>query len=99
MLLYLGVPIQEQSYMFGNKKSVIDSFTHVHAKLHKRHNMLSFHHVHEAVACGMIRFSFIPGDSNPAEIYWSNVNYKKCIQEELPYTVSVGPMIVIFQSV
>jgi hypothetical protein len=40
--------------MFGNNKSVVDSSMQVYVKLHKRHNMLSFHRVREAIASGMI---------------------------------------------
>jgi hypothetical protein len=74
-LHYLGVPIQAQSYMFGDNKSVVESSTHVHAKLHKRHNMLSFHRVREAVASGMIKFSFISGKFNPADILSKHWGY------------------------
>jgi hypothetical protein len=49
-LRYLGVPAREKNYMFGNNKSVVDSSMGLHAKLHKRHTMLSFHHVREAIA-------------------------------------------------
>jgi hypothetical protein len=42
---YLGIPIQEKSYIFGDNKTVIDASSTPHAKLHKRHNALSFHHV------------------------------------------------------
>jgi hypothetical protein len=44
-LHYLGVPIREKSYMFGDNKSVVDSSMQVHSKLHKRHTMLSYHRV------------------------------------------------------
>ena len=67
-LRYLGVPLRSKSYMFGDNKTVVDSSTKVHAKLHKRHTMLSFHRVREAIASGMIGFYFIPGDINPADI-------------------------------
>jgi hypothetical protein len=42
-LCYLGIPIQEKSYIFGDNKTVIDASSTPHAKLHKRHNALSFH--------------------------------------------------------
>ena len=67
-LRYLGVPIRDKSYMFGDNKSVVDSASTPHAKLHKRHTMLSFHRVREAIASGMIIFSFTPGNLNPADI-------------------------------
>jgi hypothetical protein len=52
-LRFLGVPIQEKSYMFGDNKSVVDSSMRLNAKLHKRHTMLSFHHVRKAIAAGI----------------------------------------------
>jgi hypothetical protein len=61
MLRYLGVPIREMSYMFGDNKTVVDSSTIPHAKLHKRHNALSFHRVHEAVAAKFIGLYHLPG--------------------------------------
>jgi hypothetical protein len=48
-LRYLGVPIREKSYIFRDNKTIIDASSTPHAKLHKRHNALSFHHVQEAV--------------------------------------------------
>jgi hypothetical protein len=44
-LRYLGVPIWEKSYVFGDNKTVIDASSTPHAKLHKRHNALSSHRV------------------------------------------------------
>ena len=67
-LRHLGVPIREKSHMFGDNKSVVDSANTVHAKLHKRHTMLSFHRVREAMASNMLAFSHINGDINPADI-------------------------------
>jgi hypothetical protein len=52
----------------------------LHAKLHKRHTMLSFHHVsREAIASGTIGFNFIPEDDNPADIlseHWVSLRLK-----------------------
>jgi hypothetical protein len=59
-LWYLGVPIRDKSYMFGDNKSVVDSSMQLHAKLHKRHTMLSFHRVREAIASGIVGFFYIP---------------------------------------
>ena len=53
-LQYLGVPVREKSYMFGDNKSVVDSSMQLSAKLHKRHTMLSFHRVREAIAAGIL---------------------------------------------
>ena len=67
-LRYLGVPIRKRSYMFGDNKSVVDSSTRPHSKLHKRHTALSFHRVREAIASKIIGFFHIPGSQNPADI-------------------------------
>jgi hypothetical protein len=67
-LHYLGVPIREKSYIFGDNKTVIDASSTPHAKLHKRHNALSFHHVREAVASKYVTIFHLPGEYNPADI-------------------------------
>ena len=74
-LRYLGVPIRDKSYVFGDNKTVIDSLPTPHAKLHKRHNALSFHRVREAVASKFIMIFHIPGECNPADIlskHWAH---------------------------
>ena len=76
-LRYLGVPIRDKSYMFGDNQSVVNSSMQVHAKLHKRHNMLSFHRVREAVASGMVSFQYIPGQINPADILSKHWGYSQ----------------------
>jgi hypothetical protein len=81
-LRYLGVPIRDKSYMFGDNKSVVDSSMQLHVKLHKRHTMLSFHHVREAIASGIVGFFYIPGDINPADILSKHWGYSQ-IREHL----------------
>jgi hypothetical protein len=49
--------------MFGDSKSVVDSPMQVHAKMHKRHTILSFHGMREATASG----KFIKGYINPID--------------------------------
>jgi hypothetical protein len=66
-LRYLGIPIQE-SYVFGDNKTVIDTSSTPHAILHKRHNALSFHYVREAVASKYVTIFHLPGEYNPADI-------------------------------
>ena len=84
-LRYLGVPIHEKSYMFGDNESVVNSSSIPHAKLHKRHTALSFHHVCEAVTSKYVGFYFLPGCDNPADIlskhwsYASNWNNLQCL--------------------
>jgi hypothetical protein len=67
-LRYLGVPIREKSYVFGDKKTFIDASSTPHAKLHKRHNALSFQCVQEAVTSKYVTIFHLPGEYNPADI-------------------------------
>ena len=73
-LHYLGVPVGEKSYMFGDNESIVNSSTRLYAKLHKRHTALSFHRVREAIASKYVDFNYIPGAENPADVlskHWS----------------------------
>ena len=74
-LRYLGVPICEKSYMFGDNESVVNSSSIPHAKLHKRHTALAFHRVCEAVASKFVGFYFLPRSDNPADILSKHWNY------------------------
>ena len=82
-LRYMGVPLRESSYMFGDNKTVVDSGSLPHAMLHKRHTMLSYHRVREAIASGMVKFFHIPGEINPADIlskHWGHQQIWKQLQ-------------------
>jgi hypothetical protein len=74
-LRYLGVPLRQTSYMFGDNKSVVDSSMRFDAKLHKQHTALSFHKVQEAIAARIIVFTHIPGVINPADILSKHWEY------------------------
>ena len=66
-LRYLGVPINNISYVFGDNKS-INSSTVPHAKLHKRHNILSDHFVRSMVAFGYICMKHLRSEFNVLDI-------------------------------
>ena len=76
-LRYMGVNLVEKSYLFGDNKSVVDSSTTPHAKLHKRHTALSFHRIREAIASGLLAFFHIPGKENPADILSKHWGYSQ----------------------
>jgi hypothetical protein len=74
-LRYLGVPIRQKSIIFGDNKSMIDSATIPHSRLHKRHTALSWHRVREAIAAGIAAIYHIPGVCNPADILSKHWGY------------------------
>ena len=57
-LRYPGVPIMTKAYMFGDNKSVVTSSTIPQSTLKKRHNMLSYHRVREAMAGKTLEFQW-----------------------------------------
>jgi len=74
-LQYLGVPIVGPSILFGDNKTVVNGSSLPQAKLHKRHLMLSYHYVREALATGEYVYSFINGKLNPSDIlskHWAH---------------------------
>ncbi|KAL7570793.1 hypothetical protein ACA910_014422 [Epithemia clementina (nom. ined.)] len=76
-LRYLGVPVREKSYLFGDNKSVVTNATNPTSVLSKRHHALSYHRVREAVASGFLLFQWIEGKNNPADIlskHWTFVS-------------------------
>ena len=67
-LRYLGVEVKGSTLMFGDNESVVNSASIPHARLHKRHNALSFHRVHEGIAAGIAEFHHVRSGDNPADI-------------------------------
>jgi hypothetical protein len=64
---YIGVYI--------DKSMLVDSATIPHSKLHKRHNALSFHCVHKAIAAKYVSMYHLSGEFNPADILTKHWGY------------------------
>ena len=76
-LRYLGVPVCQVSYIFGDNKIVIDSSIVPHSKLTRRHSALSYHRICKAIAAKIIEFHHIPGSINPADTLSKHWSYSK----------------------
>ena len=63
--------------MFGDNKSVVDSASSPNSKLHKRHNMLSYDTIRQAIAYNICKYFHIDGDINPADFVSKNWVYHK----------------------
>ena len=68
-LRYLGVSVKGSTMMFGDNESVVNSASIPHARLHKRHNALSFHKVREGIAASIAKFHHIKSGDNPADVH------------------------------
>ena len=58
-LRYLGVPRKTKSYLFGDNRSVLTSSTLPHSTLGKRHNILAYNQVREAIASKILAYHWI----------------------------------------
>ena len=80
-LRYLGKPVGEMDYVWGDNKSMIDSSTVPEAKLHKRHNILSFHYVRSMISRGYINLQYLASGWNFADILMKNWSYQSSYYE------------------
>ena len=66
----MGILIDGPAWMFGDNQSVVTSSTIPSYMLNKRHNALSYHHVHEIIA-------FWYYDNNPSDIFTNYLGWHK----------------------
>ena len=87
-LQYLGVPLRESSYLFGDNESVVKSGSIPHSRLSKRHHALAYHYTRKAVASKMVAFHHISGDANVADIlskHWGHTQIYPMLRPILFY--------------
>ena len=80
---YLGVPIHERSYVFGDNESMINSSTLPDARLQKRHNILSYHYVRSMISRKFISMYHLKSANNLADIltkHWSHASNYQLLQ-------------------
>ena len=82
-LQYLGVNLNEKTYVFGDNESMIKSSTIPHARLHKRHNILSYHYVRSMIASGFLNMQHLPSEYNAPDIYSKNWGYQSAWKQIL----------------
>jgi hypothetical protein len=68
--LYLGVPIEGPSILLGDNESVVKGVTIPHRRLNKRHLMLSWHYLREAISpqVRMIMYTFLARSILPTSL-------------------------------
>jgi hypothetical protein len=77
VLRYLGVAVKGSTMMFSDNESVVNSSSVPHARLHKCHTALSFHHVREGIAAGIAKFHHVSSADNPADILSKHWGHKQ----------------------
>ena len=64
----LSVPLDRPALMFGDNNSVVLNTTMPNLVLKKKHSNCSYHHVCEAIAAKIVKFTHIPLESNYTDI-------------------------------
>ena len=91
-LRYLGAPIGAKSFLFGNNRSVVSSATLPHSSLTKRHNILAFHIVREAIAAKLMAFYWIQSAYNLSDMlskHWDHATVYPMILQLLITRVNI----------
>ena len=68
-LRYFGAPIGAKSFLVGDNRSVVTSATLPHSTLTKRHNIIAFYRVREAIAAKLMVLYWIQSAYNFWFIY------------------------------
>ena len=62
------LPSLPNPFLFGDNRSVVTSATLPHSTLTKRHNILAFHRVREAIAAKLMAFYWIQSAYNSSDM-------------------------------
>jgi len=68
-LRYLGIPVDEPTYILGDNQSVIDSTSKIEATLQKKHQSICWHAIREAAAAGWVKIGWEAGETNIADLF------------------------------
>ena len=94
-LRYLGAPIGAISFLFGDNRSVVSSATLPHSTLTKRHNILAFHRVREAIAAKLMAFYWIQSVYNSSDMQSNHWNHPIVYPMILKLFITRGNTILI----
>ena len=95
-LRYLGVPIKTKSYFFGDNRSVVTRSTLPHSTLGKRHNILAYHRVREAIASKILAYHWIRTGYNLSDMLSKHLDHPSVynINRKCTKTLSKAPCLV-----
>ena len=94
-LRYLGVPIKTKSYLFGDNRSVVTSSTLPNSTLGKRHNILAYHRVWEAIASKIIAYHWMRTGYNLSDILSKHWDHPSVFNMIMKLLITRGPIILI----
>jgi hypothetical protein len=68
ILRSLGVALDRSELMLGDYMSVVLNTTVPSSVLKKKHNAIAYHHVREAIAARLMRFTYIKSEENVSDV-------------------------------
>ena len=92
---YLGVPIKTKSYLFGDNRSVVTCSTLPHSTLGKRHNILAYHRVREAIASKILPYHWIRTGYNLSDMLSKHWDHPSVYNMIMTLRITRGPIILI----
>ena len=94
-LRYLGAPITTKSLLFGDNRSVVTRATFPHSTLTKRHNILAFHRVREAIAAKLMAFYWIQSAYNLSDMLSNHWDHPSVYPMVLKLLITRGNITLI----
>ena len=79
---YLGANLHEISFAWGDNEGMVNSATIPEARLHKRHNLLSYHYVRNIIAAQYINLQHLKSQFNIADILSKHWSYQ-CVYDSI----------------
>lgn len=68
-LRMMGIPIEGPANLYCDNESVFKNSSFPESAIKKKHNSIAYHKSRESQAAGSVRVAWIPGTSNPADIF------------------------------
>ena len=84
-----------KSFLFGDNRSVVTSATLPHSTLTKRHNILAFHRVREAIAAKLMAFYWIQSAYNLSDMLSKHLDHPTVYPMILKLLITRGNITLI----
>ena len=88
-------PLMQKSFLLGDSRSVVTSATLPHSTLTKRHNILAFHRVREAIAAKLMAFYWIKSAYNLSDMLSKHWNHPTVYPMILKLLITKGSITLI----
>ena len=96
-LRYLVLPIKTKSYLFGDNRSVETSSTLPHSTLGKRHTILAYHQVREAIASNVLANQWIQTGYNLSDMLSKHWDHPSVYNKLMKLLITKGSITLIPQ--